>query len=379
MVLHSYFIDPIVARYKFDSRDYNSLLSILRQIDRNGIILNPTDSGIGTLIKNIINNTADDDPIIDKITKIIERINDQKRIVKTKSRDAEPTCLRRVPSQTCAQVIVPEGEFTVSCPGSLSGKCGRCQSVSVPIGGEQFLDEFAIEAQKTSWNIGPDKVSTLQQDEYANKHAGSLEQNVLSEPEPARIVSQDIIRRTIWRPFFSYNKDTEIIIYDRNIGRIKNNQRTNKISLNYNFSQGLLYIIEEIINILRNTKLKIVIKTESYWENIKYYSAEEIRNHRNQIVNAIFSCISNNYDRSLVTVLLPEIDNNSGRQLTDMHHARYFHSHLVTLVSDQGLDLVKGNRNSLIKDWKLKTNIIRIEEQFCVAHVIDPDGWEAFK
>ena len=378
MVLHSYFIDPCVANYNFDNSDYNSLLSILRQINRNGVILKSIQSGIKNLLENIINNESNNDPIVDKITTIIERISDQKRIVETNSRDAEPMCLRRVPSQTCAQVIVPEGEFTVSCPGSSSGRCDRCESVSVPIGGEQFVDEFAIEARKTSWNIGPDKVSKLQQDEYAQDHSGPLEENVQSVTDPARILSQDIMRRTIWKPFFSYNKDMEIIIYDRNIGRITIKEN-GKSYLNYNFLHGLLFLVKEIINICENKKPKITIKTEPHWETIKYYDVEKIRNHRNQIVKAIFRCITNRYDRSLVTVMLPEIDNNSGRQATYMHHARYFHSNLVTLSSDQGLDLVKGNRNTAINDWKLKTNIIRIEEQFCIAHVIDPDGWDAFK
>lgn len=377
MVLHSYFIDPIVATYSFDKKDYNSLLSILRQISRNGIILHPIESGIKNIFIQIINNNSDDDPILDKITTIIERISDQKRIVKTESRDAEPTCLSRMRSQTCAQVIVPEGEFTVSSPGSSSGKCGLCKSVSVPIGGEQFLDAFT-EAQKTSWNIGPAKVSKSQQDKYKNEHVGSSEENAQSETEPARILSQDIMRRTIWSPFFSYNKDAEIIIYDRNIGKTRKNHKTGREDLQYNFSNGLLYIIAEIVNILKPKQQKIVIKTEPQWERIKDYKPEEIRKHRNQVVNAIFRCISNKYDRSLITVLLPEIDNNSGRQLTDMHHARYFHSHLVTLLSDQGLDLVKGNKKTSIKDWQLRTNIIRIEEQFCIGHVIDPDGWEVF-
>ena len=341
MIINCYTFSKSLVENKLSHAEYNSLLSILRQIRINGLFLEDEEFTRRDIM-SLCEKYDGDDPVPDRIEMALQELIDGHRVFATTIRERpHDPCASENRDIGCANRRSPTGRFTI-CPSTPSYReCTFCRNIPLLLTKEEFESNYAPNAKVDRWNCG--RRGNTRPTEVA---AGSID-------------GRDSFREMIWEPFFKVTAPEYLTIYDRNIGRLQEDK------ISPNFKNGLIYLLEVMRDCGAGT-LPITIKTTTgYWRDI-----EDKNIYRNNIVTGIQQ-ICREIHSGPVKLLLPRLDNRS-LEMVRMVHERYFHSNVITLQSDNGLDLLIGTR-------ELKRNQLLLRPGIQEETLLYDGGWEEFK
>ena len=344
MLLNCYNIHQEVFKTMKNIAEYNSLLALLRQIEINGILLEDDEVKSSNILA-LCEQYNGIDPVADLIERALQALFDQDRVRKTSDIIFNKCSVEDIILK-CPRRKIPLSKFTVCPASSLYAGCSECGNISLPLTKEEFQSEYSGDGKINKWLIG-DYNDYRNQDE--ERYAG-------------KILDQSTFRRVIWEPFFALASPRELVIYDRNIGRLYNGR------IGVNFFYGLKYLLSEMRRCGAH-KLPITIKTAPEFHDIRNRSTEEVIKYRKNIGDELRKICSSHSGE--IRILLP----SSGWTIPE-DHPRYLYSSVVTIQSDTGLDLVRGSQYRQLERFPLKKNVLHLRTNIKEYRVVEDSDWE---
>ena len=361
MLMYAYCFDAGIPEAIKSYPEFNSLISILRQITKNGFLVENNHCTFSNLVKwcNSLNENQGDleNTAPDIIWKLLDYLEYYGRIV-SRNGNSSTKCNTSIGQGNCPRNQTPVSDFTVTTSNYAEAACRVCGTTIIPIMSEQFVDKFAGKATVTSWLIGDEEPESTMSGNFG------------------RIQTRVQFRTEIWKPFLGIKTPNEITIYDRNIGRLYLNNKSNNYVLGNNYIKGIEYFLEEVEKCASGRLPRILIKTELAKFETQNFSKDKKKMYRRRLYEEI--CKATRSYRGDVELRLPDIDEN-GNNLQEMLHSRFFHSETVTLQSDTGLDLLKYSQRGRDNELLLRNNIMDIRSNFVNASVVDIAGWRDYQ